>query len=187
MKIIFAQGNPGAQYAGTRHNIGFFMLDEFAKKHTVTFVLKSKFNAEIAEITLQGEKVLLVKPTTFYNETGIAARSLIDFYKLNPATDLLVIHDELALPFGVIRTRSSGSDAGNNGIKSLNTHVGEYYWRLRIGIYNPLRNQIDDAKFVLAPFTQDEKAALSDIFTHSMHFIDKFAQNTLEPTKIVVS
>lgn len=186
MKIIFAQGNPGAHYAGTRHNIGFFMLDEFAKKHNANFALKSKFHAEIAELALENEKTIIVKPTTFYNDTGIAARALIDFYKLTPATDFLVIHDELALPFGVIRTRPNGSDAGNNGIKSLNTHIGEAYWRLRIGIYSPIRNHIDDAHFVLAPLTQDEKNSLPELSVHVDHFIEKFINQSIVATKLTL-
>lgn len=186
MKIILAQGNPGAQYANTRHNIGFFMLDEFARKYDAAFTPKPKFHSEIAEMTVKDEKILLVKPTTFYNETGIAARALSDFYKLNPATDLLVIHDELALPFGVIRTRPNGSDAGNNGIKSLNSHVGSSFWRLRIGIYNPIRDQVDDAHFVLAPFTQAEREALPTIANHANRFIEKFIAEKLEPTKLTV-
>jgi PTH1 family peptidyl-tRNA hydrolase len=183
MKIIFAQGNPGAQYAGTRHNIGFFMLDEFAKKNNVNFVLKPKFYSEIAEINLENEKILLAKPTTFYNETGIAARSLIDFYKLSPAIDLLVVHDELALPFGVIRTRPSGSDAGNNGIKSLNSHIGSFFWRLRIGVYNPLRDTTNDANFVLGRFSQEETALFPTLFEHSTTFMHTFIKNQLQATK----
>src|SRR5688572_22727546 len=105
MKVIFAQGNPGTQYTYTRHNVGFLLLDDFAKSKRAEFIKKSKFHADIAETSIDGEKVLLVKPTTFYNDTGQSARLLIDFYKLDPATDFLVIHDDLALPFGTIRTR----------------------------------------------------------------------------------
>src|SRR6202007_316026 len=116
MKIIFAQGNPGQEYEKTRHNVGFLALDFYADKKTVQFQTKSKFYPDIAELTDGGEKVLLVKPTTFYNETGRAAHALADFYKVD-TTDILVIHDELALPFGTLRLREKGSDAGNNGIK----------------------------------------------------------------------
>jgi len=160
MKIIFAQGNPDDKYASTRHNVGFYFIDELAKKYQVEFTKKPKFHGDIAEITKDGEKILLVKPTTFYNETGQSARLLIDFYKLNPAEDFLVIHDDLALPFGTIRTRKKGSDAGNNGIKSLNAHLGVQYPRIRIGIYNDERDQIDDANFVLSKFKKSETETL---------------------------
>lgn len=186
MKIIFAQGNPGPNYQTTRHNVGFMALDKIAKDNSVSFSSKSKFQAEIAELTLDGEKVLLIKPTTFYNETGIAARQLIDFYKLTPAIDFLVIHDELALPFGVVRTRTQGSDAGNNGIKSLNAHLGSQYARIRIGIYNSLRDQTDDANFVLGNFSADEKDSLPDIFNHVTYFVEQFLHNSFEPTSKVL-
>ena len=156
MKIILAQGNPGSQYERTRHNAGFMTLDALAQSQGSKWRTETKFRADIAEVILDDEKVLLVKPRSFYNETGPVARSLIDFYKLDPSKDLLVVHDELALPFGTIRIRDKGSDAGNNGIKSINAHLGQAYARIRIGIWNDLRDQIDDANFVLSAFTQKE-------------------------------
>ena len=184
MKIIFAQGNPGFQYQHTRHNVGFLALDSFAVKQGADFASKPKFNAEIAEFSYNGEKILLVKPSTFYNETGVAARAILDFYKLNPATDFLVIHDELALPFGVVRTRLSGSDAGNNGVKSLNAHLGPEYARIRIGIFNSLGTQADATNFVLGKFTEEEWLLLPDIFAHTNTFVSQFLTGTFEPTKI---
>lgn len=183
MKLIFAQGNPGTQYTHTRHNIGFALLERYANEHESEFSQKNKFHANIAEITLNNEKVLLVKPTTYYNETGRAARALIDFYKLDPAHDFIVIYDDLALPFGTIRTREKGSSAGNNGIKSLNAALGENYKRIRVGIYNPLRDHIPAADFVLAPFTTNEKNAISDVYTIVSGFINSFIGNTFTSTK----
>lgn len=184
MKVIFAQGNPGTTYADSRHNVGFMALDHLAKEWGANFQLKSKFQADIAELTKNGEKILLVKPQTFYNETGRAARALIDFYKLDPAQDFLVIHDELALPFATLRIREKGSDAGNNGIKSLNHHIGPDYTRIRIGIYNSTRDQIDDADFVLASFTSDEKTALPAMYQQVERFVIDFINGSLEPTKV---
>ena len=155
MKIILAQGNPGAQYAATRHNIGWMILDAYAAASSAEFKPEKKFAADIATITIDGERILLVKPTTFYNETGRTARTLTDFYKLDPATDILVIHDDLSLPFGTIRIRQRGSDAGNNGIKSISSHLGPDYWRLRVGIWDEKRNLQPDADFVLSRFSAD--------------------------------
>ncbi len=186
MKIIFAQGNPGETYVKTRHNIGFIVLDKLASDLGTSFADKSKFHASVAETTIEGEKILLVKPLTFYNETGLAARALIDFYKLDPGTDFLVVHDELALPFGTIKTRPDGSDAGNNGIKSLNSHIGPQYARIRIGIYNPLRDQINDADFVLGRFSTDEQELLPQVIEQAQGFITSFLQNNLESTKITL-
>ena len=144
MKIIVAQCNPGTQYARTRHNVGFIVVDELANAIGISWREQSKFRAYTTEATIFDEKVLFVKPTTFYNETGISARALIDFYKLDPKKDFLVIHDELALPFGAVRTREKGSDAGNNGIKSLNAHLGPDYARIRVGIWNDKRDLMND-------------------------------------------
>lgn len=182
MKVIFAQGNPETKYDGTRHNIGFALLDTFAREQDATFQEKSKFFAHIAELTANGDKILLVKPTTYYNETGQSARALVDFYKLNPATDVLVVHDDLALPLGTLRTRQKGSDAGNNGIKSLNAHLGPDYARLRIGIYNDLRERIDDADFVLSRFSKDEAAEMGALYEKAFVFIDSFLDDTFTVT-----
>lgn len=184
MKLIFAQGNPGTDYARTRHNIGWIILDALADTHATSFQPKDKFKAELAELTIHGEKVILAKPTTFYNETGQSARAIVDFYKLDPATDVLVIHDDLAIPFGIIRARGQGSDAGNNGIKSLNSHLGPQYHRLRVGIWSELRDKIHDVDFVLGRFSSEEAEQLPDIITKSTRLIDQFIVGELEHTTI---
>jgi PTH1 family peptidyl-tRNA hydrolase len=187
MKIIFAQGNPGKEYTNTRHNVGFLFIDALAASHRIEFVKKSKFHADIAESTIHGEKVLFVKPTTFYNETGQSARLLIDFYKCDPVHDFLVIHDDLALPLGTVRTRRSGSDAGNNGIKSLNAHLGPQYTRIRVGIYSDLRDRIPDADFVLGRFNVNEKDELRAVLELVERFVDGFIKNNFELTKVTIS
>lgn len=187
MKIIFAQGNPGKEYENTRHNVGFFLIDKIAEKYGAEYAKKPKFHAEIAEFTLEDEKILLVKPTTFYNETGKAARALVDFYKCNPATDFLAVHDDLALPLGTIRTREKGSDAGNNGIKSLNAHLGQQYRRARVGIYSPLRDRQDDVNFVLSKFTADEKTALPGISEAAQKIARDFIAGEFTPTNVTIA
>lgn len=183
MKIVFAQGNPGIEYVNTRHNAGSMVLDRFAKERDIEWKEQTKFNAYVAETVISGEKVILAKPTTFYNETGISARKLIDFYKLDPAEDLLVIHDDLAIDFGTIRVREQGSDAGNNGIKSLNGHIGEKYHRIRIGICNELREQLDDADFVLGKFSAEESEHLKEeIIPQAIELIEQFCASSLKIT-----
>lgn len=186
MKLIFAQGNPGTQYKQTRHNVGFIFIDMLAQEWGVSFVNKPKFQAEIAETNLNGEKVLLVKPMTYYNETGQSARSLIDFYKLDPSRDFLVIHDDLSLPLGTIRTREQGRDAGNNGIKSLNAHIGMTHKRIRVGIYHDLRDHSHDADFVLGTLNGQEKDALPALFAAVERFVDQFVSDHFESTKISI-
>lgn len=183
MKVVFAQGNPGAQYANTRHNVGFLVVESLAAQHRAEFIKKPKFHADIAEVSIAGEKVLLVKPATFYNQTGQAARMITDFYKLNVVTDFLAIHDDLALPLGTIRIRESGRDAGNNGIKSLNAHLGSNYARIRIGIYNELRDRIHDADFVLSNFTKAESDVLKEMITPKIiELINEFCSGNIAAT-----
>lgn len=187
MKIILAQGNPGPNYAQTRHNVGFMVLDALAYKSNVQFIEKSRYGILSAEVSIAGEKVLLIKPTTFYNDTGLAARKLVDFYKINPTNDLLVIHDDLALPFGTIRVRGGGSDGGNNGIKSLNNHIGPYYNRVRIGILNEFRDHANDADFVLSKFSSIESKALKDsLIPHTIELIEQFSAGHVNHTSYSV-
>jgi peptidyl-tRNA hydrolase, PTH1 family len=181
MKLIIGLGNPEERYTRTRHNVGFFTLSTYAAEQRSDFQLKDKFKAYIAEITVAGEKIILAKPTTYYNNVGESARAIADFYKIDPS-DILIIHDELALPFGTIRTRIGGSDAGNNGIKSMNQHCGESTSRIRIGVYNELRDRIDDANFVLSNFTSDEQSALDDLQPKLHALIDSFVRGTFETT-----
>lgn len=188
MKVIFAQGNPGSEYAGTRHNVGFMALDKLAGEYNVSFTPKAKFYADIAEIIIAGDKVLLAKPTTFYNETGRSARALVDFYKFDPKDDLLVVHDDLALPFGTIRIRSKGSDAGNNGIKSLNASIGADYSRIRIGIGTDLREQMNDADFVLGRFRTNEARTLKEeIIPKNIELLQDFLIGKLKETSYIIT
>lgn len=175
MKIVLAQGNPGDTYKGSRHNLGFDIIDQFAAASKLKWTAKTKFSALIAETSIGDEIVLLAKPTTFYNETGQSARSLVDFYKLNPRQDLLVVHDDLALPLGTIRTRASGSDAGNNGIRSLNSHLGDAYHRIRLGVWSEMRDKMDDTDFVLGRFNKAEQAIIKDtVAPKALELIEQF-------------
>lgn len=186
MKLIFAQGNPGREYARTRHNTGFIILDLLASEKNSAWKTSDKFKAEIAEVIINHEKVLLVKPLSFYNQTGQVARAIVDFYKLEPAEDVLVIHDELALPFGTIRIRGKGSDAGNNGIKSLNAHLGESYARIRVGIWNERRDVMDDADFVLSAFSEEEQNILIKLTNDKIiSLIENFVSGKLEASSHV--
>ncbi len=183
MKLIFAQGNPEPEHSLSRHNVGFLILNTLANMHSAKWTNKSKFNAIITEIRIDNEKVLLVKPTTFYNETGFALRKIVDFYKIDTENDLLVIHDDLALPFGTIRIRKQGGDAGNNGIKSINAHVDTTYTRIKIGIAVDSEEKIDDATFVLAKFTNQELTHLIEkIIPQSVKLVTQFCNNSLEHT-----
>lgn len=181
MKILFAQGNPDKKYLHTRHNTGFLVLDVLGEKYGAIWRDIDKHKGRIATIEINGEKVMLVKPLSYYNETGQVARTLIDYYKLQPADDLLVVHDDLALPLGTIRVRGSGSDAGNNGIKSLNTHIGPNYTRIRVGIWTEGRDTMDDVNFVLGTFPKAEFSLLEkDIIPKAIGLIEDFTKGAIE-------
>ena len=141
MQIIAGLGNPGAKYAGNRHNIGFMALDAIHRKNPFSPWSK-KFKAEISEGELGGEKVLLVKPQTFMNLSGESVGEAMRFYKLAPK-DILAIYDELDLAPGKARIKVGGGHGGHNGIKSLDAHCGKDYRRLRLGIGHPgERNEV---------------------------------------------
>lgn len=184
MKVILALGNPGEKYAYTRHNAGFLVIDQLAAGQSAHFSNKLKFFADIAELNMSGEKILLVKPTTYYNEVGIAARAILDFYKL-ALDDLLIIHDDTDLDFGKIRVRKGGRDAGSNGLKSLHAHIGSDFWHIRIGTDNLLRRQIGDVDFVLSKFNADERKILRDwTIPEAIKLIGTFLNDTIEPLSV---
>lgn len=135
MLLIAGLGNPGPRYAKQRHNIGFMAADAIARRHSFSG-WSNKFQAEIADGTIAGEKVLLIKPQTFMNLSGEAVGKALRFYKLNPS-DLIVIYDELDLQPGKARIKTGGGHGGHNGIKSIDAHCGKDYKRLRLGIGHP--------------------------------------------------
>ncbi|MAB00613.1 MAG: aminoacyl-tRNA hydrolase [Stappia sp.] len=136
MRLIVGLGNPGARYARNRHNIGFLAVDEIHRAHPGFGPWRNRFQAEVSEGTLGGEKVLLVKPQTFMNESGRSVGEALRFYKGEPA-DVLVIYDELDLPPARFRMKAGGGHGGHNGLRSITAHIGDAYRRLRLGIGHP--------------------------------------------------
>lgn len=135
MHLIVGLGNPGAEYAGHRHNVGFMAVDEIARHHNFP-AFRQKFSALVSEGVVDGEKLLLLKPQTFMNRSGDAVGQAAKFYKLAPA-DISVIHDELDLAPGKVRIKSGGGHGGHNGLRSIDAHLGKDFVRVRIGIGHP--------------------------------------------------
>ena len=188
MKLVIGQGNPGTQYDNTRHNVGFMALDMIAAREGASWKTETKHRALIATIYHGGEKILLVKPQTFYNDTGMTVRSLVDFYKLSPETNLLAIHYELALPLGTVRVRNTGSDAGNNGIKSILSHVGPTFWRIKVGIWSELRDRMSDADYVLGRFSREEMTTITERINADLFpLIDSFIAGSIKNTSITIA
>ncbi len=154
MKMIAGLGNPGSEYAKTKHNVGFMYLDALAE-HLGATDWRNKYDALVAEARIGSEKVLLVKPLTYMNESGRAIGPLMNFYKLDPE-DIIVAHDDMDIPVGTVRIRKKGSAGGHNGMKSILYHVGdENFPRIRIGIGRPLPGWTV-VKHVLAPFAPED-------------------------------
>jgi peptidyl-tRNA hydrolase, PTH1 family len=159
MKIVVGLGNPGRNYAGTRHNVGFAVVDSLASGPGVSR-FQSRFQAQVAEFIEGSEKILLLKPETFMNLSGRAVRQAVDFYNL-PATELLVVCDDINLPLGKLRVRARGTHGGHNGLRDIQNHLGNTeYARLRIGVGAPKPDETVD--HVLGRFRPTERPAIED-------------------------
>lgn len=160
MQIFVGLGNPGAKYAGNRHNIGFMALDRIAADHGIG-PWKAKFQGEIAEGNLGGQKVLLLKPMTFMNLSGQSVGEAMRFYKLTPE-DVTVFHDELDLAPGKVRVKQAGGHAGHNGLRSIHQHIGHDYQRVRLGIGHP-GHKDRVSPYVLGDFAKADQDWLDDV------------------------
>lgn len=168
--LIVGIGNMGAEYDGTRHNIGFDVVDAIAKKHEVQF--KDDQLGDLAEFKSRGRTFVLLKPSTYVNLSGKSVRYWMQKKKiLKP--NLLVVVDDMNLPFGKSRLRGKGSDGGHNGIKDINQMIGSDYARLRLGIGNAPKGQ--HVNFVLGPWSDDERKELPDIYDMAMKVVTSFA------------
>lgn len=174
VKLIVGLGNPGEQYKKTRHNLGFDLISYVAQHLAAdSWQTKDKLKALITTVKQGEQKVIFAEPITFYNLSGESIRAIVDFYKID-TPNILVIHDELDLPFGTIRARIGGSDAHNNGIKNIIAHIGEDFARIRVGTNNEQLAQQDTADFVLGRLTPDEQKQLPQISAQVAKFVEAF-------------
>lgn len=136
LQLVVGLGNPGAEHAATRHNAGFWFVDELARRHDARLKPERRYGADAGRATIAGVPLWLLKPTGYMNRSGQAVRAFCDYLQL-PATQVLVVHDDLDLPPGVARLKSGGGAGGHNGLRDVIAHLGEDFWRLRIGIGHP--------------------------------------------------
>lgn len=155
MLLLVGLGNPGARYAGNRHNIGFLVVDAIAQRHGMA-PWRRRFHGAAAEGLLGRAKVLVLKPDTYMNESGRAVAEAAHFFKLE-GSDVIVFHDELDLPAGKVRIKTGGGVAGHNGLRSITEHFGNDYRRVRIGIGHPGIKELVHA-YVLSDFGKDDRA-----------------------------
>ena len=168
MKVVVGLGNPGKKYDGTRHNVGFAVVDALAKGPGAGKFL-GRFDSQVAEWFADGEKVLLMKPETFMNLSGRAVRQAVDFYQVE-LPDVLVVCDDISLPLGKLRFRARGTHGGHNGLRDLQNHLGTTeYSRLRIGVDAPGEDAVDH---VLGRFRPGEKAVIEDAIAQAVQGVD---------------
>lgn len=174
--LLVGLGNLGKEYEMTRHNIGFMCIDQFAAKNDFpSWVNKTDLKCLSAVQTIGDIRIILCKPTTYMNLSGEAVQAIAHFYKIHPE-HIIVVHDELDVAFGQIRSRLGGSSAGHNGIKSLTKHLGsDAYGRIRVGIGPKRPDEIDSADFVLQRFSQAEQAALPKLAREVSAMLSEYA------------
>ena len=171
MKMFAGLGNPGAEYAATRHNVGFMLADALAARWDAAG-WRTKQDALVAEARLGAEKILLVKPLTYMNESGRAIGPLLSWYKLAPE-DLIVAHDDMDLPVGMIRLRKKGSAGGHNGMKSILYHVqDENFPRVRIGVGHPVHGRDQVIRHVLSPFSAEDAQKIREAIEYLLPAVE---------------
>lgn len=159
MYLLVGLGNPGPKYAGNRHNIGFMAIDEIARQHRAS-PWRKKFQGEICEVQIGSKKALLLKPSTYMNESGRAVSAAAQFYKITPR-DVFVFYDELDLNAGKVKAKFGGGTAGHNGIRSTAAHIGKDFHRIRLGIGHPGKDRV--TQWVLGDFAKADKEWLEPL------------------------
>lgn len=184
--LVVGLGNPGSKYASNRHNVGFMALDRYQDSQNLSnWTLKKDLEAMVATGQVGQTRVILVKPTTFMNNSGNSVSKIQHFYKLSNA-DTVVVFDELDINFGTVRTRVGGSSAGHNGVKSLIQHIGEDFTRIRVGVGPKKPSQIDSADFVLQDFSTEEQKSVSKVLREVCTIIDEATVGPLQEQTLKV-
>ena len=159
IQLLVGLGNPGAKYDATRHNAGFWFVDEIARQAGGVFRSESKFQGEVCRVLINGQNVWLLKPNTFMNRSGQSVAALARFYKI-PVEAILVAHDELDIPAGSARWKFAGGHGGHNGLRDIMAHLTKDYWRLRLGVDHPGdRNKVVD--YVLSKPSYDDQIEIT--------------------------
>ena len=177
MFLIAGLGNIGTEYELTRHNIGFMVIDSMTKNLHTSIINKSNFNADVSKSGYN----LFVKPKTYMNHSGQSIVAIKDYYKIE-IENIIVIHDDLDLPFGTVKFKIGGSHGGHNGLRSLDAHIGKEYIRIRIGIGKP-QNKEDVVNHVLSNFSKEELNKLEDIIPHTLKAIESLKTDSINEVK----
>lgn len=179
IRLIVGLGNPGREYEDTRHNAGFWWVDELARSHNLGFRNEAKFHGLAARGQLHGHEVFLLKPQTFMNVSGRGVGALAQFYKIAPA-EILVVHDELDLPPGSAKLKLGGGHGGHNGLKDIIAHLGtKDFWRLRLGIGHP-GERSEVSNFVLNAPRKEERPLIEDAMQRALNVEPLIVEGKLE-------
>lgn len=179
MFIIVGLGNPTAEYAGTRHNVGFDVIDRIADKYNIA-VTERKSRAFCGKGIIAGQKVILVKPQTYMNLSGESVRGILDYYKVDPETELLVIFDDISLDVGQLRIRKKGSAGGHNGIKNIIQHLGtNVFQRIKVGVGEKPKDY-DLADYVLGHFSKAEKEWMEEGYQRAIEAVELILQGEID-------
>lgn len=179
MFIIVGLGNPTAEYAGTRHNVGFDVIDKLADKYNIS-VTERKHRAFCGKGIIGGQKVILVKPQTYMNLSGESVRSVLDFYKVDVETELLVIFDDVSLDLGQLRIRKKGSAGGHNGIKNIIQHLGtNVFQRIKVGVGEKPKDY-DLVDYVLGHFSKVEKEQMEEGYERAVNAVELMLQGEVD-------
>ena len=179
MFIIVGLGNPTAEYAGTRHNVGFDVIDQIADKYNIS-VTERKHRAFCGKGIMGGQKVIRVKPQTYMNLSGESVRSVLDFYKVDVETELLVIFDDISLDVGQLRIRKKGSAGGHNGIKNIIQHLGtNVFHRIKVGVGEKPKGY-DLADYVLGHFSKGEREQMEEGYKKAVNAVELMLQGEVD-------
>ena len=182
MFIIVGLGNPTLQYEGTRHNVGFDVIDKIAAEYNISVDYR-KSRAYIGKGIINGQKVILAKPQTYMNLSGESVRSLVDYYKVDEESELLVIYDDVSLDVGQLRIRKKGSAGGHNGIKSIISHLGtDVFQRIKVGVGEKPKNY-DLADYVLGHFSKAEKELMEEGYDRAVNAVSLIVAGEVDTAK----
>lgn len=179
MYIIVGLGNPTKEYEGTRHNVGFAVIDALAEKYNIT-VTDRKCRAFCGKGMIEGQKVLLVKPQTYMNLSGESVRGFLDYYKVDEESELIVIFDDISLDVGQLRIRKKGSAGGHNGIKNIIQHLGtSVFQRIKVGVGEKPKGY-DLADYVLGHFSKEEKEGMEEGYRHAVEAVELILKGQID-------
>lgn len=178
IRLIAGLGNPGEKHLATRHNAGFWFVDAVAKKEAAIFKQQTKFKGDVSHFLFQGEKIWLLKPLTYMNDSGESLRAFAEFYKV-PTQQILVAHDEIDLPSGAAKIKWAGGHGGHNGLRSIFSHFDQNFWRLRLGVGHPGRKE-EVIDYVLKKPSNQDHAAIDDAIEKALTTLDDLFQGDME-------